>query len=93
MRRHEKAHKEPNRQIGKQTGGFTETGVRGGGDNAHHAPVMHRPQKKCHFADFWHKIYDWKHLYLCIFLYDIPSLCPNFSHTFDPKMHHPAMES
>ena len=27
------------------------------------------------------------------FLYDIPSFCHNFSHTFDPKMHHPAMDS
>ena len=32
------------------------------------APVLHRPQKKCHFADFFAQIYDWKHLYLCIFL-------------------------
>ena len=26
-------------------------------------------------------------------LYDIPSLCHNFSHTVDPKMHHPVMDS
>ena len=30
----------------------------------------------------------------CVFfLYKLPSLCHNFSNTFDPKMHHPAMDS
>ena len=30
----------------------------------------------------------------CVFVsYDIPSLCHNFSYTFDPKIHHQAMDS
>ena len=30
----------------------------------------------------------------CVFfLYDIPSFCHNCSHTADPDMHHPAMDS
>ena len=49
------------------------------------------PTQKMSFRRFFAQIYDWKHLYLCIFLYDIPSLCHNFSYTFDPKMHLPAM--
>ena len=38
--------------------------------------------KKCHFADFLHKIYDWKHLYLCLFFVrhsvTLPQLQPHF---------------
>ena len=49
--------------------------------------------KKCHFADFLHKSTTGSTCTCAFFLYDIPSLCHNFSHTFDPKMHHPAMDS
>ena len=57
------------------------------------SPVLHRPQKKCHFADFLHKSTTGSTSTCVFFLYDIPSLCHNFSYTFDPKMHHPAMDS
>ena len=36
--------------------------------------------------------YDCKRL-LSVYFLDILSLDHNFSHTFDPKMHHPAMDS
>ena len=55
--------------------------------------VVHGPLKMGYFADFFARIYDCKHLYLCIFLYDIPSFCHHSGHTSDPKMHHPAMDS
>ena len=53
------------------------------------------PTKKVIFRRFFAQIYDWKHLYLHIFLvsYDIPSFCHNPSHTSDPIMHHPVMDS
>ena len=55
---------------------------------------MAPPTKKVSFHRYFAQIYDWKLLYLCIFLlYDIPSLCHNFSYAFDPKMHHAAMDS
>ena len=56
-------------------------------------PVLHRPQKKCHFADFLHKSTTGSTSTCVFFLYDNPSLCHYFSYTFDPKMHHPAMDS
>ena len=30
--------------------------------------ALHHPQKKTFFCRFFAQIYDWKHLYLCIFL-------------------------
>ena len=56
-------------------------------------PVLHRPQKKCHFADFLHKSTTGSTSTCGFFLYDNPSLCHYFSYTFDPKMHHQAMDS
>ena len=44
------------------------------------------------FRGSFEQIFDRKHLYLCVFfLCDIPPI--NSSHTSDPKMHHPAMDS
>ena len=50
-----------------------------------HSPLLHRPQKKCHFAVFLHKSTTGSTSTCVFFLYDIPSLCRNFSYTFDPK--------
>ena len=57
------------------------------------APVLHHPQKKSHFAEILHKSTIGSTSTCLFFLYDIPSLCHNLSYTFDPKIHHPAMDS
>ena len=55
----------------KNEGGMSIRGARSE-DTCDHGlsktPVLHRPQKKCHFAGFFAHIYEWKHLYLSIFL-------------------------
>ena len=56
-------------------------------------PVLHRPQKKSNFAVFLHNSTTGSTATCVFLLRDIPSLCHNFSYTFDPKMHHPAMDS
>ena len=58
-----------------------------------HTAVLHRHKKKCHFAVFLHKSTTGSTSTRVFVLYDISSLCHNFSRTFDPKMHHPAMNS
>ena len=52
--------------------------------------MLHCPFKK---ADSWNKPTTGSTSTSVLFLDDIPSLCHNFSHTFDPKMHHPAMDA
>ena len=59
------------------------------GDTTRVAP----PIKKCHVADFLHKSTTGSISTCVFFLYDLPSLCHNVSYTFDPKMHHLAMDS
>ena len=48
--------------------------------------------KKMSFRRFFAQIYDWRHLYLCIFLARHPVTLPQLQ-PHDPKMHHPGMDS
>ena len=49
--------------------------------------------KKMSSRRFFHKSTTGSTSTCVFFVCDIPSLCDNFSYTFDPKMHHPAMDS
>ena len=56
-------------------------------------PVLHRSRKKKKIADSLHKSSTGSTSTCVFFLRDIPSFYHNSSHTSDPKMHHPAMDS
>ena len=57
-----------------------------------HTCVAPRRKKK-HFAVFLRLCTAGGTSTCVLEFYDIPSLCYNFSHTFVPKMHHPAIDS
>ena len=49
--------------------------------------------KKMSFRRFLHKFTPGSTSTCVLFLYEIPLLSHNFSHTFEPEMHHPVMDS
>ena len=55
------------------------------------SPVLHRPQKNDISPFFCTNLRV--EAALPVYLYDVPSFCHNSSHTSDPRMHHPAMDS